>query len=66
MSDELKECPYCGNKDVEIRSEKGFYWVECPFCHEKTAVSSEEYVAKQAWNYSFDFLQRKYIRGQWD
>ena len=62
MNTELAECPYCGNEQVKTMEEKGFYWVECPFCHEKGAISSEKYVANQAWNYRFDYLQRKYQR----
>ena len=59
MSEELKNCPFCGGEDVLLRFKEcvnalgcmnGYYYVECQYCATVSGCSSKENVAIEDWN----------------
>jgi Lar family restriction alleviation protein len=47
---ELKPCPFCGCKDVRIRSAVGECWVYCLGCKGSGEMQSNEVEAARWWN----------------
>jgi Lar family restriction alleviation protein len=49
MTDELKECPFCGNTNIRLTTFRGLPAVVCDRCGAST-VSEQEYKAVAGWN----------------
>lgn len=53
MENELKPCPFCGNKEVRLVdniSELGYAWVSCPKCYTEGPTKDANKEAMEAWN----------------
>lgn len=50
MSEELKPCPACGNKNVVTRRACDNYFVRCPYCCMSGPMDYVIAVAEAAWN----------------
>ena len=50
MTEELKDCPFCGGKEVKIFKEGSIWVVECLQCLAKVGATAEDDVL-DFWNY---------------
>ena len=46
---DLKPCPFCGGL-ARTSKERGFWFVECPFCGSRCGYMFTEERAVKAWN----------------
>ena len=49
---ELKQCPYCGNKKVNLRQWRGYWYVECgrSYCYPRLYFYHTKEEAIREWN----------------
>ena len=50
MNKELKPCPFCGSKILNVTNAMGEWWVDCKGCAASTIMASTEEKAIEAWN----------------
>lgn len=49
---ELKQCPYCGNRKVNLRQWRGYWYVECgrSYCYPRLYFYHTKEEAIREWN----------------
>ena len=51
MTEELKECPFCGGSDVQMFDQQGIAWVACSVCSTDGPTASTAEDAATVWNH---------------
>lgn len=47
---ELKPCPFCGSKDLELLGHFSIRWVACNSCYAESGSYDTDEEAIEAWN----------------